>query len=70
MDTLSQNGDLKADPRFTCVLCAGAEVELADGQKLTAKMVILADGVHSKSAQKYHKVPLKVMDVAGWRWAH
>ncbi|CAK0785685.1 hypothetical protein CVIRNUC_008896 [Coccomyxa viridis] len=45
----------------------GAEVELADGQKLAAKMVVLADGVHSKSAQKYHKVPLKVMDVAGWR---
>ena len=54
-------------PGVAHVLCAGAEVELADGQKLAAKMVILADGVHSKSAQKYHKVPLKVMDVAGWR---
>lgn len=47
--------------------CTGAEVELEGGQKLTAKLVILGDGVHSKSAAKYHKQPLRVMDIVGWR---
>ena len=42
-------------------------VELAGGQKLRAKMVVLADGVHSKTAKKYHKMPLKIMEIAGWR---
>ena len=46
----------------------GAEVELEGGQKLTAKLVILGDGVHSKSAAKYHKMPLRVMDIVGWRY--
>ena len=46
---------------------AGAEVELAGGHKLRAKMVVLADGVHSKTAKKYHKMPLKIMKIAGWR---
>ncbi|CAL5228140.1 g11219 [Coccomyxa viridis] len=45
----------------------GAEVELAGGQKLTAKMVILADGVHSKTAAKYHKMPLNILKIGGWR---
>jgi len=43
-------------------------VELVGGQKLTAKMVILGDGVHSKTAQKYHKMPLTQVDVGGWRY--
>ena len=43
-------------------------MELVGGQKLTAKMVILADGVHSKTAQKYHKMPLTHVDVGGWRY--
>ncbi len=42
-------------------------MELAGGQKLRAKMVVLADGVHSKTAKKYHKMPLKIMEIAGWR---
>ena len=46
---------------------AGAEVELVSGQKLTAKMVVLADGVHSKTARKYHKMPLDLMQIGGWR---
>ena len=52
-----------------CILhpLAGAEVELAGGQKLTAKMVILADGVHSKTAAKYHKMPLNILKIGGWR---
>ena len=49
---------------------AGAEVELKGGQKLTAKMVILADGVHSKTARKYHKMPLNHLQIGGWRYAH
>ena len=43
-------------------------MELEGGQKLTAKLVILGDGVHSKSAAKYHKQPLRVMDIVGWRY--
>ena len=43
-------------------------MELEGGQKLTAKLVILGDGVHSKSAAKYHKMPLRVMDIVGWRY--
>ena len=40
---------------------------LAGGQKLSAKMVILGDGAHSKTANKYHKMDLKTMDIAAWR---
>ena len=43
-------------------------MELEGGQKLTAKVVILGDGVHSKSAAKYHKMPLRIMDIVGWRY--
>ena len=43
-------------------------MELVGGRKLQAKLVILADGVHSKTAQKYHKMPLKHVDVGGWRY--
>lgn len=46
---------------------AGAEVELEGGHKLSAKLVILGDGVHSKTAEKYHKMSLKTVDVGGWR---
>ena len=44
-------------------------MELKDGRKLSAKMVVLGDGVHSKTASKYHKMPLKHVDVGGWRYA-
>jgi hypothetical protein len=46
----------------------GAEVELEGGQKLSAKLVILGDGVHSKTANKYHKMALKTVDIAAWRY--
>ena len=42
-------------------------MELAGGQKLSAKMVILGDGAHSKTANKYHKMDLKMMNIAAWR---
>ena len=48
-------------------IAAGAVVELAGGQKLSAKMVVLGDGAHSKTANKYHKMDLKMIDVAAWR---
>lgn len=48
---------------------AGAEVELEGGQKLRAKMVVCADGVHSKTAAKYHKAPLQFTNIIGWRRA-
>ncbi len=44
-------------------------MELKDGRKVSAKMVVLGDGVHSKTAGKYHKTPLKHVDVGGWRYA-
>ena len=47
---------------------AGAEVELEGGQKLSAKLVVLGDGVHSKTANKYHKMALKTVDIAAWRY--
>ena len=47
---------------------AGAEVELEGGQKLSAKLVVLGDGVHSKTANKYHKMALKTVDIAAWRF--
>lgn len=53
----------------TSLTFAGAEVELKDGRKLSAKLVVLGDGVHSKTASKYHKMPLKHVDVGGWRYA-
>ena len=54
-------------PIMVSWVAAGAEVELAGGQKLSAKMVILGDGAHSKTANKYHKMDLKTMDIAAWR---
>ena len=47
---------------------AGAEVELEGGQKLSAKLVVLGDGVHSKTANKYHKMALTTVDIAAWRY--
>ena len=48
---------------------AGAEVELEGGRKHRAKMVVCADGVHSKTAAKYHKAPLQFTKIIGWRCA-
>ncbi|CAK0785681.1 hypothetical protein CVIRNUC_008892 [Coccomyxa viridis] len=46
---------------------SGAEVELDGGQKLQAKLVIAGDGVHSRSAAKYHKATLRKAPVGSWR---
>ena len=46
---------------------AGAEVELEGGLKLQAKLVIAGDGVHSRSAAKYHKAALRKAPVGSWR---
>lgn len=48
-------------------MAAGAEVKLEGGQKLQAKLVIAADGVHSRSAEKYHKATLRKAPVGSWR---
>ncbi|CAL8469098.1 g8639 [Coccomyxa elongata] len=45
----------------------GAEVTLEDGHKLHCRFVVLADGVHSKTAAKLHKVKLEYMHIVGWR---
>ena len=47
----------------------GAEVELEGGRKLRGRMVVCADGVHSKTAAKYHKAPLQFTRIIGWRRA-
>ncbi len=42
-------------------------MELEGGQKLRGRCIVLADGVHSKTAERFHKAPLEYMDVVAWR---
>lgn len=42
---------------------------LEGGQKLAAKMVVLADGVHSKTATEHHTARLDYQNRIGWRYA-
>lgn len=42
-------------------------MELEGGQKLKGRIVVLADGVHSRTASQYHKAKLDYMDVVAWR---
>ena len=49
------------------MVAAGWEVELEGGQKLQARLVIAGDGVHSRSAAKYHKATLRKAPVGSWR---
>ena len=48
-------------------IAAGAEVTLESGEKLRGRFVVLADGVHSQTAAKYHKAQLEYMNDIGWR---
>ena len=52
---------------FATCTAAGAEVTLESGEKLRGRFVVLADGVHSQTAAKYHKAQLEYMNDIGWR---
>lgn len=41
---------------------------MEDGRKLQCRFVVLADGVHSKTAAKLHKAKLEYMHIVGWRY--
>ena len=47
----------------------GATVTLEGGQKFYGRFVVLADGVHSKTAAKHHKAKSEFQNVVGWRCA-
>ena len=42
---------------------------LEGDKEFYGRFVVVADGVHSKTAAKYHKAQLEYMNYVGWRYA-